>query len=142
MAIKEMFFTNFVIILLLSCVAFFWIVSNPGTILEVTLTSLSPISKFKEVLLSFIRPAKKSVFGIHNPTTGSKILFELQVDLSQLKGHKTIHNFVDTPSDLCICNVETENIEHCFCRYSLFSIQRRILVDTVSDIFSQKKYPY
>ena len=31
-------------------------------------TSLSPISKFKEALLSVIRPAKKSIFGIHNPT--------------------------------------------------------------------------
>ena len=30
-------------------------------------TSLSPISKFKEALLSVICPAKKSVFGIHNP---------------------------------------------------------------------------
>ena len=35
-------------------------------------TSLSPISKFKEALLSFIRPAKNSVFGIHNPTSIKK----------------------------------------------------------------------
>ena len=39
-------------------------------------TSLSPISKFKEALLSVIRPAKKSVFAIHNPT-GIKKLFQL-----------------------------------------------------------------
>ena len=37
-------------------------------------TSLSPISKFKEALLTFIRPAKKSVFDVHNPT-GIKKLF-------------------------------------------------------------------
>ena len=98
-------------------------------------TSLSPISKFKEALLSFIRPAKDSVFGIHNPT-GIKKLFQLRLGLSQLKSHKN-HNFVDTP-DLCICNYEAENTEHLFCRCSLFSIQRRSLFDTVSDIFSQK----
>ena len=50
-------------------------------------TSLSPISKFKEALLSFIRPAKNSVFGIHNPT-GIKKLFQLRLGLSQLKSHK------------------------------------------------------
>ena len=70
-------------------------------------TSLSPISKFKEALLSVIRPAKKSVFAIHNPT-GIKKLFQLRMGLTQLKSHRKNHNFLDTPSDLCICNFESE----------------------------------
>ena len=100
-------------------------------------TSLSPISKFKEALLSVIRPAKKSVFAIHNPT-GIKKLFQLRVGLTQLKSHRKNHNFLDTPSDLCICNFESENTELFFCRCPLFSIPRLILVDTVSNILSQK----
>ena len=61
-------------------------------------TSLSPISKFKEALLSVIRPAKKSVFAIHNPT-GIKKLCQLRVGLTQLNSHRKNHNFLDTPSD-------------------------------------------
>ena len=52
-------------------------------------TSLSHISKFKEAFLSFIRPAKNSVFGIHNPT-GIKKLFQLRLGFTQLKSHKKI----------------------------------------------------
>ena len=47
MAIQDMFLTNFVVIPLLSCIVFFRIVSNPGTILAVNLRRyyLSPNSK-------------------------------------------------------------------------------------------------
>ena len=99
-------------------------------------TSLSPISQFKRALLAFIRPVKKSVFGIHNPV-GIKRLFQLRLGLSDLKRHKKYHNFEDTPSDLCVCNLEAKNTQHFFCRCSLFSIQRRVLVHTVSDILSR-----
>ena len=137
MAIQDMFLTNFVVIPLLSCIVFFpdsiksW--NNIGS----EFTSLSPISKFKEALLSVIRSAKKSVFAIHNPT-GIKKLFQLRVGLTQLKSHRNNHNFLDTPSDLCICNFESENTDIFFCRCPLFSIPRLILVDTVSNIISQK----
>ena len=89
MAIQDMFFMKFVVILSPSCIVFFpdsiksW--NNIGS----EFTSLSPISKFKEALLSVIRPAKKSVFGIHNPT-GIKKLFQLRLGLSQLKSQKRI----------------------------------------------------
>ena len=117
--------------------SFFRIVSNPGTILAVNLRRyhLSPNSK-KLYIVSFVQ-LKKSVFAIHNPT-GIKKLFQLRVGLTQLKSHRKNHNFLDTPSDLCICNFESENTEHLFCRCPLFSIPRLILVDTVSNILSQK----
>ena len=55
-------------------------------------TSLSPISKFKEALLSLIGRAKKSVFAIHNPT-GIKKLFQPRVGLTQLKSHRKKSQF-------------------------------------------------
>ena len=61
--------------------------------------------------MSFIRPAKNSVFGIYNPTSIKK-LFQLRLGISQLKSHNKNHNFVDTTSDVYICNYEAENTEH------------------------------
>ena len=51
------------------------------------LRNCETISKFKQKLLSLIRPPKKSNFGIHDPH-GIKILFQLRVGFSLLKGHK------------------------------------------------------
>ena len=71
----------------------------------------SSLSKFKSKLLSLIRPTQKSIFSIHDPC-GIKLLFQLRVGLSPLKGHKKNHNFSDTPSAICdtihffICNFQ------------------------------------
>ena len=133
-----MFFTKFVVILLLSCIDFFRIVSNPGTILEVNLRpyQISPNSK-KLYWVSFVQ--LKNVYLVFTTLPVSKNCFNCDWVSASWKVKKN-HNFVDTPSDLCICNFEAVNTEHSFAFvYSLFSIQRRILVDTVSDIFSQKR---
>ena len=53
----------------------------------------SSLSKFKSKSLNLIRPPKKSIFGIHEPC-GIKLLFQLRVGLSPLKGHKKNHNFL------------------------------------------------
>ena len=89
MGIQDTFFMKFVVILSPSCVVFFRIVSNPGTILEVNLRR-SPISKFKEALLSVICPAKKSVFGIHNPTGIKKTVSTAIGSQPIEKSHKKI----------------------------------------------------
>ena len=94
----------FVVIPLLSSIVFFPDSIKSWNNIGREFTSLSPISKFKEALLSVIRPAKKSVFAIHSPT-GIKKLFQLRVGLTQLKSHRKNHNFLDTPSDLCICQL-------------------------------------
>ena len=48
---------------------------------------------FKRHSLSLIRPEKKSIFGIHDPS-GLRILFQLNVGLSTLRCHKKRHNFI------------------------------------------------
>ena len=99
-------------------------------------TSLKSISLFKKSILSLIRPAKKSVFGIHNHG-GTKTIFQLRLGLSVLKSHKMNHKFADTQSDLCACNHEAETADHFFCRCSLFSTPRTALVNTVSEVLAQ-----
>ena len=76
-------------------------------------TSIMPISLFKNSLISLIRPNKKSIFRIHNYAGISKN-FQLRLGLSDLKSHKRCHNFADTQSDVCACNVEAETSIHFF----------------------------
>ena len=64
---------------------------------------------FKRHILSLVRPEKRSIFGIHDPS-GLRILFQLRVGLSTLRYHKKRHNFIDTPSDKCCCNHGPEDI--------------------------------
>ena len=61
--------------------------------------------------LSLIRPKIKSTFGIHDPL-GLRYLFQLMVNLSPLRSHKKRHNFTDTPSENCDCNLGIEDIRH------------------------------
>ena len=44
---------------------------------------------FKRHFLSLVRPEKRSIFGIHDPS-GLRILFQLRVGLSTLRYHKNV----------------------------------------------------
>ena len=54
---------------------------------------------------------EKSIVGIHDPL-GLRYLFQLRVGLSSLRYHKKRHNFIDTPSDKCLCNQGIEDTNH------------------------------
>ena len=68
-------------------------------------------SVLKNHILSLTRPKKKSIFGIHDPL-GLRYLFQLRVGLSSLRYHKKRHNFIDTPSDKCLCNQGIGDTNH------------------------------
>ena len=61
--------------------------------------------------LKLIRPPKKNVFNIHDPKN-MKRLFQLRVGLNPLRHHKKRHNFKDTMSDICRCEMSIETTEH------------------------------
>ena len=65
----------------------------------------------KNHILSLIRPKKKCIFGIHDPL-GLRYIFQLRVGLSSLRCHKNRHSFIDTPSDMCLCNQGIEDTSH------------------------------
>ena len=73
--------------------------------------NIPSINIFKDHILSSIRPKKKNIFGIHDPL-GLRYLLQLRVGLSFLKYHKKSHNFIDTPSDICLCNHGIEDTNH------------------------------
>ena len=65
------------------------------------------VNKFKETIISFIRPKENSVFAIHD-TKGLKLLKLLRLNFSHLNEHKFRHGFKDTVDPMCKCGVETE----------------------------------
>ena len=94
-------------------------------------------TSLKAHLLSLIRPKIKSTFGIHD-VLGLRYLFQLRVNLSPLRSHKKRHNFSDTPSDTCECNLGIEDIRHFLFECPLYAIQRVTLAVNVIDILQRK----
>ena len=90
----------------------------------------------KRHILSLVRPEKKSIFGIHEPS-GIRILFQLRVGLSTLRYHKKRHNFIDTPSDKCCCNHGPEDINHFFFSCPLYTTCRTTLITNVMIILQK-----
>ena len=66
------------------------------------------IGIIKKHILSLIRPEKKCIFGIHDPS-GLRNLFQLRVGL---RYHKKCHNFIHTPSNKCPYDRRPEDINH------------------------------
>ena len=98
--------------------------------------NMPSISILKCHVLSLIRPVKKSIFNIYDPI-GVRYLFRLRVDLSPLRSHKNCHGFVDTPSDICICNDGIEDTKHFLFVCPFYINQRASLVATVSRILQK-----
>ena len=91
------------------------------------------LNEFKSKILNKIRPPKKSVFNIHDPV-GIKRLFQLRVGLSPLNEHKKRHNFNDTPSDMCHCEIRHETTDHFLLTCDLYIDARRDLFEVVNPI--------
>ena len=81
------------------------------------------IGKFKEHVISLIRPSKKSTFNIYDPI-GLRYIFQLRLNLSPLRSHKWRHNFLDTSSEFCQCAQGVEDTEHFLFLCPLFDNQR------------------
>ena len=89
--------------------------------------NIPSISILKDHLFSLIRPKKKNIFGIHDPL-GLRYLLQLRVGLSCLRHHKKCHNFIDTPSDKCLCNHGIEDTNHFLFSCPFFAAQRATLI--------------
>ena len=95
------------------------------------------VLSLKKHLLSLFRPNPKSIFNIYDPI-GTKILFQLRLGLSKLRHHKKNHNFLDTPSDICLCKNGTENTAHYLFKCKFYATHRAKLAASVINILSHK----
>ena len=100
-------------------------------------TEMPSLLNLKKHLLSLFCPNPKSIFGIHDPT-GTKIIFQLRLGLSKLRHHKKKHNFLDTPSDICVCKKGVEDLQHYLFRCQFYAAHRAKLAATVINILSLK----
>ena len=92
--------------------------------------NIPSINTLKDHILSFIRPKKKTIFGIRDPL-GLRYLLQLRVGLSFLRYHKKCHNLIDTPSDKCLYNNGIEDTNHFLFLCPFFAIQRATLASSV-----------
>ena len=74
-------------------------------------------------MISLICPKIKSTFGIHDALR-FRYHFQLRVTLCPLRSHKRCHNFSDTPSETCECNLGIEDIRHYLFECPFYAIQR------------------
>ena len=79
------------------------------------------IAVFKNKLVSFIRPSKRSIFNVNDPE-GVKYLTRLRLRFSHLNEHKFRHGFLDILNLLCnaVWRLKTMNIF--FCAASILKI--------------------
>ena len=68
-------------------------------------------------MLSLIRPKKKTIYGIDNPVG--------------------LHNFIDTPSDKCLCNHGNGDTYYYLFLCPFFAARRATLASSVIQILSE-----
>ena len=83
---------------------------------------------------------KKHLFGI-NDIAGARLLTRLRVDFSDLRQHKFHHRFnCDSPT--CTCGRGLESVEHFFLHCQFYADQRRVLIDSVSEVIGNEVQVY
>ena len=107
----------------------------PDAIIITHFDNIPSINILKYHILSMIRPKKKNIFGIH--PLGLRYFLQLRVGLSSLRYHKKCHDFIDTPSDICLCSDGIEDINHFLFLCPLFTSQRATLASSVIEILQK-----
>ena len=94
------------------------------------------LMELKKHLISLFRPKPKSIFNIYSPI-GTKIIYQLRLGLSRLRNHKKNHNFLDTPSDICLCKNGIEDTHHFLLKCEFYSNHRTKMITKVTNILSE-----
>ena len=90
------------------------------------------IKHFK--ILFVLRP--KVFLVLHDPS-GLRYLFQLRVNLSPLRSHKSHHNFLDTHSDIFHCNQGIDDASHFHFACPSFVTQGATLVISVIEVLQR-----
>ena len=101
--------------------------------LDLEIRNSENVLVFKRKILSFIRPASNSVYGIHN-ALGVKYLSRLRLGLSHLREHKSKHGFLDTVNPYCNCGEDIESTIHFFLHCPIFNDIRATLFRKIRGI--------
>ena len=87
------------------------------------------------------RPVGKPVYAIHDPA-GLHYLFQLRLGLSPLRSHKVSYSFADTPSDICLCKLDTEDTRHFLFSCPFYTTKRAVMISSVNKILLKNNLNY
>ena len=93
---------------------------------------LPTVSQFKSKLFLFIRPIKRSVFGISN-IHGIKLLTKLRIEFSDLRSPRFEHNF-NCVDPRCSCLLEDKSNPHYLLRCPHYLHLRRYFLGDIPTI--------
>ena len=96
----------------------------------------SNISRIKKTPYITLSP-KIKLYLWNTRSNFPRHLFQLRVGLSKLRYHKKRHSFLDTPSDICVCNNGVEDCDHYFFHCPFYITHRANLRAKVSSILSR-----
>ena len=114
---------------------------NEWCALSEEIRNIVSVNEFEEIIFSFIRPKKNSVFAIYN-TKVLKLMTHLRLNFSHSNEHKFRHDFKHAVDPMCICALETETALHFLLRCRLQSTIRTELLDDIYTVASSlKNYP-
>ena len=99
--------------------------------------SKSTLSYLKEKL----PPHRHHFLDIHDPT-GLRYIFQLRLGLSPLRSHKKKYGFIDTPSDICLCRLGTEDTRHFLFSCPFYATKRAIMISSVHEILLKNNLNY
>ena len=96
-------------------------------------TSTSHLNIFKSNILKFARPSSNSFYDCHNHIT-IKYITRIRLGLSHLRQHKFKQSFQDALNLICKCGNDVESVVHFFLHCSLYSNERRTLLNSLVNI--------
>ena len=91
------------------------------------------LDELKKHLLALFRPHQKSLYNVYDPIA-TKYIYQLRLGLSKLRSHKKNHNFLDTPSDLCLCKAGIENTSHFLFHCPFYASHRATLASSIMNV--------
>ena len=108
--------------------------------LDPSIRCIPTISQVRKAVFQLIRPKKEHLFGI-NDIAGARLLTRLRIDFSDFRLHKFDHRFnCDSPA--CTCGRGLESVEHFFLHCHFYADQRRVLIDSVSEVIDNEVEVY
>ena len=87
------------------------------------------------------RPLGKPFYDIHDPIA-LRYLFQLRLGLSPLRSHKKKYGFGDTPSDICLCKLQTEDTRHFLFSCPFYATKRAVMIRSVNEILLNNNLNY
>ena len=118
------------------CTSFFPNSIKSWNNLDPTVRNAPSLAIFKKRIISLIRPPKKEIFNMSD-RKGLQWIFQLRVGLSNLKKHKSNHNFKDTINDSCSCNSGTETTRHFLLLCPNYNLPRINMLNNVKSILDR-----